>query len=1183
LADAEKLVPYVWEWRWRVLLALAFLVAAKLANVGVPLVLKNLVDALDLKPGDPRAALAVPVALLLAYGALRLSITLFTELREFLFYPVAARVARRVSLETFSHLLNLSLRFHLERQTGGVSRDIERGSRSIQSLLNFTIYNILPTLFEISLVILLLSAKFDGWFALITFGALVTYIAFTVSVTEWRTHFRRAMNEQDSKASTKAIDALLNYETVKSFGNEAFEHARYDENLQLLERASVKSQTSLSALNLGQSLIIATAVTLLVWRATEGVVAGTMTLGDLVLVNALMIQLWAPLNFLGVIYREIKQSLIDLEKMWALLGAHREVADRPGAPDLVVRGPAVRFEDVRFAYDPDREILAGVSFEIRRQDGGGGRRVRLGQEHAGPAAVPLYDVDAGRITLEARPSGSVRSRACASRDRHRAQDTVLFKRHRRYNIAYGPPARLARPRSMARRGAASDPASSASAPKGYETPSVGEARSQALRLARSSASPSPATLLKRPADPRSSEATSALDSANERRSRPSCRAPPAPHGAGHRAPALHRGRRAPDPGDGRRPHRRARARTPSSSPTAAAMPRCGSCSRAAPRRLRPESSAGILGVGGDNPTMPAALTIVRPDDWHLHVRDGAALQAVVPHSARQFARAVIMPNLRPPVVRVEEALAYRRRIVAAVPPGLDFQPLMTLYLTDSTPPQAMREARQAGIVAIKLYPAGATTNSDAGVTDLRRTYATLESAQREGIVLLVHGEVTDPEVDVFDREAVFIERHLAPLRREFPELKIVLEHITTREGAQYVAAAGSHTGAHHHRASPALQPQRHLQRRHPAALLLSARAQARNAPARPRRCRNVRQRPLLPRHRQCSARRAAKGARDGMRRLLHRIQRARALRRGFRPRRCARQAGRLCEHRRRRLLRLAEKRRDGDLAPRGLDAPRHPAFRRGGGEAARRRRDLALAPGGRAGGGMIDRQRIALLIDADGMSLEVIGGALELIRTRHGAIHIRRCYCSADFATKNLAFLREHGIRAMVNATSGKNCTDIALAIDAVELCGEETPGRGGDRRLRLRFRAAGHPPARARLPRRGHRPGGQDRGRDATDLRRVRRSAAGAQGSDRRTQRGPVHRDRADRPRKRSSAPQRSLARRRRHAPLRCSPRPHGRHAPAPRRLAPLRRLVQHRPCRKTSPPGSMRSPISLRASRSS
>jgi ATP-binding cassette subfamily B protein len=510
----RKLVPYVWEWRWRVLVALLFLVAAKLANIGVPLVLKSLVDALSLKPGDPRVALVVPVALLLAYGALRISITLFTELREFLFYPVAARIARRVSLETFDHLLSLSLRFHLERQTGGVSRDIERGSRSIQSLLNFTIYNILPTLVEIVLVIVLLSAKFDGWFAAITFGALVAYIAYTVTVTEWRTHFRRAMNEQDSKANTKALDALLNYETVKYFSNEPFEHARYDDNLQRLEKASVKSQTSLSLLNLGQSLIIATAVTLLVWRATVGVVAGTMTLGDLVLVNALMIQLYIPLNFLGVIYREIKQSLTDLEKMFALLGQHREVADAPDAKPLVTHGGSVRFDDVRFGYDADREILHGVSFEIPA-----GKTVAVvGPSGSGKSTLArllfrFYDVQSGRIAIDGQDIRSVTQKSLREAIGIVPQDTVLFNDTVEYNIAYG---RTGADRAAVERAARSAHIHSfiASTPKGYET-MVGErglklsgGEKQRVAIAR--------TLLKNPPIMVFDEATSALDSANER-------------------------------------------------------------------------------------------------------------------------------------------------------------------------------------------------------------------------------------------------------------------------------------------------------------------------------------------------------------------------------------------------------------------------------------------------------------------------------------------------------------------------------------------------------------------------------------------------------------------------------------------------------------------------------------------
>jgi ABC-type transport system involved in Fe-S cluster assembly fused permease/ATPase subunit len=518
-----KLLPYVWQWKWRVLVALSFLVGAKVANVGVPLVLKRLVDSLALKPGDPQSVLVVPVALLLGYGALRLSITAFTELREFLFYPVAARIARRISLEAFEHLLALSLRFHLERQTGGVSRDIERGSRSIQSLLNYTIYNILPTLVEITLVISLLSAKFDGWFAAITFGALVLYIGFTVTVTEWRTGFRRAMNEQDSKANTRAVDALINYETVKYFSNEHFEQSRYDDNLQRLEKASIKSQTSLSALNLGQSLIIAATVTLLVWRATLGVVAGTMTLGDLVLVNALMIQLYVPLNFLGVIYREIKQSMIDMEKMFVLLGQNREIADAPdakplrtghGAGDETSVASSVRFEHVRFGYDPDRTILHDISFEIPA-----GKTVAVvGPSGSGKSTLArllfrFYDVNAGRISIDGQDIRSVTQQSLRQAIGIVPQDTVLFNDTVEYNIAYG--------RTGASREAVEGAAKAAhihgfitSTPKGYET-MVGErglklsgGEKQRVAIAR--------TLLKNPPVLIFDEATSALDSANER-------------------------------------------------------------------------------------------------------------------------------------------------------------------------------------------------------------------------------------------------------------------------------------------------------------------------------------------------------------------------------------------------------------------------------------------------------------------------------------------------------------------------------------------------------------------------------------------------------------------------------------------------------------------------------------------
>jgi ATP-binding cassette subfamily B protein len=500
-----------------VLFALGALIGAKLSNIGVPLVLKQLVDALDLKPGDPQALLVVPVALLLAYGALRVSVTLFTELREFLFYPVAARVARKVALQTFEHLLALSLRFHLERQTGGVSRDIERGSRAIHSLLNYFIYNILPTLVEIGLVIALLATKFDGWFAGITFAALVLYIGYTITVTEWRTHFRRAMNEQDSKANTRAVDALINYETVKYFNNERFEEGRYDDNLRHLEKASIKSQTSLSVLNLGQSLIIAVAVTLLVWRATVGVVDGHLTLGDLVLVNALMIQLYIPLNFLGVIYREIKQSTVDMEKMFALLGKNREIADAPDAKPLDVREGTLRFEHVSFAYNADRPILHDVSFEVPA-----GKTVAVvGPSGAGKSTLArllyrFYDVTndgKGAITIDGQDIRTVTQATLRASIGIVPQDTVLFNDTVEYNIAYGRPGAGRAEVEVAAK-AAHIHAFISSTPQGYAT-MVGErglklsgGEKQRVAIAR--------TLLKNPPILIFDEATSALDSANER-------------------------------------------------------------------------------------------------------------------------------------------------------------------------------------------------------------------------------------------------------------------------------------------------------------------------------------------------------------------------------------------------------------------------------------------------------------------------------------------------------------------------------------------------------------------------------------------------------------------------------------------------------------------------------------------
>src|SRR5437660_730029 len=341
------LVPYLWEFRARVGIALAFLTTAKIANVGVPLVLKEVVDSLDAQT----AVLVLPLALLAAYGILRFSTTLFAELRDVVFVRVTQRAIRRVALTVFRHMHSLSLRFHLERQTGGVSRDIERGTRGISTLLSYMLFSIVPVLLEFSLVAVILLTKFDCRFAAVTFVAVALYIAFSVAITEWRMEIRRRANELDSKANTRAIDSLLNYETVKYFNNEEYEARRYDENLQKYESAAVKNEASLGLLNIGQSCIIAVAVTLPMILAAEGVGAKTLTLGDLVLVNGLLIQLYIPLNFLGMVYREIKQALFDLNRMFRLLSEHREVADQPGAIELPPGPATVEFRHVDFRYE----------------------------------------------------------------------------------------------------------------------------------------------------------------------------------------------------------------------------------------------------------------------------------------------------------------------------------------------------------------------------------------------------------------------------------------------------------------------------------------------------------------------------------------------------------------------------------------------------------------------------------------------------------------------------------------------------------------------------------------------------------------------------------------------------------------------------------------------------------------
>jgi ATP-binding cassette subfamily B protein len=514
-ATLRRLFPYLWQYKWRVIAALAFMVGAKVANVGVPLLLKELVDTMNPKGGiGVSALLVVPAALLVAYGLLRLSTTLFAELRDLVFAKATEGASRSISLQVFRHLHGLSLRFHLERQTGGMTRDIERGTRAVHSLISYSLYSIIPTLIEVTLVLTLLAVKFDVWFAWITIIALVFYITFTIIVTEWRTQFRKKMNEMDSTAHSRAIDSLLNYETVKYFNNEEFEAKRYDENLERYRRAAIKSQTTLSLLNAGQQLIIAAGLVAMLWRATQGVVDGRMTLGDLVMVNAFMIQLYIPLGFLGVLYREIKQSLTDLEKMFTLMEREREIADPPGAQPLVVQGADLRFDHVNFAYDPARPILQDISFTIPA-----GKTVAVvGPSGSGKSTLArllfrFYDVQQGRILIDGQDIKQVTQSSVRQAIGIVPQDTVLFNDTVAYNIAYGQPgASQAQVEEAAR--AAHIHGFISATPKGYDT-MVGErglklsgGEKQRVAIAR--------TLLKNPPILIFDEATSALDSANER-------------------------------------------------------------------------------------------------------------------------------------------------------------------------------------------------------------------------------------------------------------------------------------------------------------------------------------------------------------------------------------------------------------------------------------------------------------------------------------------------------------------------------------------------------------------------------------------------------------------------------------------------------------------------------------------
>lgn len=519
-ATVKKLLPYLWtpgRWdlRLRVIAAMTLLVLAKSIGVYVPFLFKDTVDVITpgVRVSAEQMAAIVPVALIIGYGIARVLTLLFGELRDAVFVKVGQHALRQIALNTFRHLHKLSLRFHMERKTGGLSRVIERGTRGIDFLLRFMLFNIMPTLLEIVLISSIFWVKFGFIYAAVTFTCLASYIYFTATITDWRLKFRREMNEQDTKANSKAVDSLLNFETVKYFTNEDYESSRYDAALEQYESAAVRSQLSLTLLNVGQGIIVSLGLVIVLWMAAQGVIDGRFTIGEFVLVNSLLIQIYMPLNFLGFVYREIKQSLTDMEKMFDVIATNPDVEDRADARKLAVNGGAVSFKDVCFEYNPDRRILHGISFDVPA----GTTTAIVGASGAGKSTISrilfrFYDIVSGSVTIDGQDITSVTQRSLREQVGVVPQDTVLFNDSILYNIRYGRP-EATDEEVKAAAGLAQIHDFVAKLPNGYET-QVGErglklsgGEKQRVAIAR--------TILKNPAILLLDEATSALDSETE--------------------------------------------------------------------------------------------------------------------------------------------------------------------------------------------------------------------------------------------------------------------------------------------------------------------------------------------------------------------------------------------------------------------------------------------------------------------------------------------------------------------------------------------------------------------------------------------------------------------------------------------------------------------------------------------